>query len=947
MNCLKYRISIFVIILSFMLFYPLLKASAQEDSTTSIDKLKTNLLGGAGSSVEVQKYYRFLSDTQKRELLESLSSEEKVRIFENLSEFDRQNLFKILSNTEKRNLFKGLSDIDKRKIFNSLNDSDQRNLFAILDDVDKKMILSNLSDQEKSRLINSLSEDEQAKWVEEYPDLEVSTTTQETPSNGFSQTSMEEDPSVSNIERLLSGQFPSDISRELRQFGYDYFSRTSASYFPETIIPVGPGYIIGPEDTFTIHLWGRTEETYNVTVRRDGSITIPRLGTLSVNGLTFSDLKTYLFNRFNEYYPDFQMSITMGALRTVEVFVIGELDHPGTYSLSSLSTAISAIFASGGPNKNGTLRDIRVFQDGKLIKSIDLYEFFIKGTKESDVFLKQGSTIFIPIIGPVVGIAGCVKRPAIYEMKGTQSIGEIIELAGGVLPIGHLQNVVIERVMGNQTRVVNSFNLDPSNDQANDFLNMPLQDGDVIKIYPVYKRINKVVYLEGHVKYPREYELKEGMRLMDIIPSYDSLLPEPFLPQAEITRLIPPDLHPEVIEFNLGALLEGDRDQNLLLQDQDRVTIYSAWEKREIPEITIKGSVRNPGIYRLFKGMTVKDLLFQAGNLTQNAYLEKADLTRIVPGKEGADLIKLEFSPKNALAGLPTDNLELQRNDLIHIREIPKYGQSLNRKVILEGEFFFPGEYAFSEGERLLSVVQRAGGLTREAYPYGAVFLRESVKEIQKERLLEYISKLEQEILTVSALSAETALDASQASIVQQTLSSKQELIKKLKEAEPTGRMVININEILIDPSSDSNLELRPGDYLIVNKRPDFVNILGEVYNPTSLLVEKEKRVGYYLGLVGGITDNADKNQIYIVKANGSVISKKQEGFLGLASWDDEEHRWDFGGFNSIKLDPGDTIIVPRKIVRFAWLRLTQNISEVLYQIAITAGVLHTTLGLL
>ncbi len=926
--------------------YPLKPSPAQE-SSTSVEKAKSALLGDLSKGVEVQKYYRFLSDTQKRELIEGISSEEKVRIFESLSEYDQQNLFKILSSTEKRNLFKTLSDIDKRKVFNSLNAADQQSLFSILDDADKKLILSTLSDQERLRLINSLSENERARWLKEYPDLEISPALEETPSEQpFRAIKGKDDTSMSYIERVLSGQFPTDISRELRQFGYDYFAGASSNYFPEAILPVGPDYVIGPEDTFTIHLWGRVEETYNVTVLRDGSITLPRLGTLMVNGLTLAELKKFLFNKFKEYYPGFEMSITMGALRTIEVFVIGELEQPGTYSLSSLSTAISAIFASGGPTKNGSLRNIRVMYNGELVQDIDLYDFFIKGTRENDVTLKQGCTIFIPVIGPVVGIAGCVRRPAIYEMKGTQSIGKIIELAGGVLPIGYLQNVVVERMMGHQTRVINSFNLDPAYDKANEHLKMPLKDGDVVKIYPVYKRMQQVVYLSGHVKYPREYELKPGMRLHDIVPSYDHLLPEPYLPQAEIVRLVPPDLHPEIIEFDLGALLEGDEGQNLLLHDQDRVNIYGIWEKREVPEVTIKGAVRNPGVYRLYKGMTVKDLLFQAGNLTRNAYIERAGLTRIVPGVSGMDVVKLEFSPKLALVGVSKDNIELQPNDLIHIREIPKYEQSLQRKVFLEGEFLFPGEYTFSEGERLLSVIERAGGLTEEAYPYGAVFLRQSVKEIQKERLLEYISKLEQEILSISALSAETALDTGQASILQQTLASKKELIKKLQTAEPSGRMVINIPEVLANPSSSSNLELRPGDYLIVKKRPDSVNVLGEVYNPTSLLAEKDKRVGYYLNLVGGITDNADKKQIYIVKANGSVISKKQESLFGLANWDTDEHRWNFGGFNSIKLDPGDTIIVPRKIVRFAWLRLTQDITEILYQIAVTAGVLHTTLGL-
>ena len=948
----KQFIIITICLIYFLTFIPgFISGSYAQDESDSSNIPTTDLngvdFGTPNIGLEAQKYFRFMSDSQKRNLMEGLSAEEKVKIFEGLSTSDRQSLFKILSNKEKRDLFKSLSDIDKRRIFRTLSDSERKNLFMILDDMDKSVILSSLDDNEKLRLINVLSAEERPKWLKDYPDLEILASSKDSTQTMSFDSKVRPGPEFSNIEKILSGQFPTGISRELRQFGYDFFSKGGYLAFPpETVVPVGADYIIGPEDTFTIYLWGRAENTYHVSVSRDGTINIPRLGTLTVSGLTFSELKRYLLNKFKEYYPDFEMSVTMGSLRTIEVFIIGELENPGTYSLNSLSTSISALFASGGPDKSGSLRDIRIFRDGELVQTLDLYNFFIKGIKEDDIRLRQGSTIFIPVIGPVVGVAGCVKRPAIYEMKGTQTIGEIIELAGGILPTGYLQNVIVERIMRHKRRVINSFNLDQSYGLAGENLKTPLQDGDLVKIYPVYKRIQKVVYLSGHVKYPREYELKPGMRLRDIISSYDHLLPEPYLGQAEITRLMPPDYHPEIIEFNLGALLEGDDDQNLRLYDQDRVTVYGLWEKQELPEITIKGAVRNPGIYRLYNGMTLKDLIFQAGNLTRNAFLEKGDLTRVVVGKTGTETIKRVFSPQGVMSNIPVDNILLQENDQIHIREIPKYQLSLERKVYLEGEFMFPGEYTFSEGERLLSVIERAGGLTREAYPFGAVFLRQSVKEIQKERLSEYINKLEQDILSMGALSVETSLDASQASILQQTLTAKQELMERLRGAEPTGRMVINLQEVLELPSSDYNFELRPEDRLLVRKRPDTVNVLGEVYNPTALLAEKGKRIGHYLNLVGGTNDNADRKQIYVVKANGSVISKKQGGFYGLTVWDRREHRWTVGSFNAIQLDPGDTIIVPKKIIKLAWLRLTKDISEVLYQIAVTAGVLHTSFGL-
>jgi protein involved in polysaccharide export with SLBB domain len=752
------------------------------------------------------------------------------------------------------------------------------------------------------------------------------------------------DEAPSKIESIMSGRFPTDISQELEQFGYDFFEKDIPIFTPIENIPVGSDYIIGPGDSFTINIWGKAEAVYNVTVTRDGSITLPRVGTLNISGLDFEELKKYIYNKLKKYYPDFEMSLTMGTLRTITVFIVGEVKKPGTYSVSALSTVLTALYQAGGPTKNGSLKEIRLLRNGETVATLDLYNFFIHGLKKNDLRLLPGDTIFVPVIGPVVGITGTVKRPAIYEFNTPHTIGDVINLSGGVLPVSYLQNIVVERIREHQRRVVKSFNLDPTNINGAMDLQTPIQDGDIIKIYPIYKELRQVVFLEGHVKYPREYELKEGLRLLDIIPSYDFLLPEPYLEAAEIIRLIPPDLHPEIIEFDLGALLSGDDSYNFILEDQDRIIIYDKWDKRDKPEVVIKGAVRAPGTYQLYEGMTIKDLLFQAGNLTDKAYLDNASLTRIVTLKDGTETLLLEFSPKNAVKGVADDNLQLKNNDVINIREIPEFGEALNRKITLEGEFLFPGEYTFSRGERLSSVIERAGGLTGEAYPFGAIFTRESVRMIQEKRLAEYISQLERNIIAASATATRKAMDEDEAAVFAQTLSAQKELLAKLKSSKPTGRMVINMDAVLLVPSSELNLEVRPGDRLMVMKRPDSINILGEVYNPTALFAEKEKTVDYYLDLVGGPTKQANEKELYIVKANGSVISRSQAGLFGLANWDNTNNRWAFGKFGSIHLDPGDTIIVPRKIQTYPWMKIFKDTSQILYNIAIAAAVVYNYL---
>ena len=827
--------------------------------------------------------------------------------------------FRRLSTSKKVEYLEGLSEEDKKYYFNTLSKQEKEKILKKYSILDLQM-----GDEEREHLLPKELPAEQDA-VEESPLKEQS----ESPG---------EPESLSKIEEIISGRFPTDIFRELHQYGYAFFKKSQTSFLPLRNVPVGPDYIIGPGDEVEIFMWGRLDDAYNIKVDSEGTLYLPKIGSLTVVGLTFGELKKLIRQKV-EAITGVKVSVSMGRLRTIDVFIVGEAKNPATYSVSSLSTVISALYASGGPSKNGSLRGIKVFRNRELVVTLDLYAFFIEGMKNNDIRLKNGDTIFIPVLGPVAGVAGAVRRPAIYEMKEGQTIGEVIGLAGGMLPTGELQNVVVERIEGHKRRVIKSFNLDFSSTGIDENLNMPVKDFDVIKIYPIYERMRQVVYLEGHVKYPREYELKTGMRLLDIISSYNALLPEPYLPQAEIIRLMPPDLHPEIIEFNLGALLAGDGDRNLLLKDQDRIIVYDAWEKEDIPEVSIEGAVRNPGAYRLYKGMGVKDLIFQAGNLTHNAYLDKATVSRVVRGLKETDIRELAFSPGKAMAGMVSDNMTLERDDTVRIRKIPQYSQALRQKVYLKGEFIFPGEYSFSEGDRLSSVIEKAGGLSDHSYPFGATFYRDSVKKLQEERLKDYISNLEEDILTMSSQEAGKALDETQAKILEETLDSRKQLVAKLKTARPTGRMVIDLVGILTDLSSSSNLELRSGDTLVVEKRPDSVNIMGEVYNPTAIFSEENKNVSHYLKAVGGITPNGDKKQVYVVKANGSVISKTQESFFGMTTWDAGNSRWVMG-FESTRLDPGDTIIVPKKVAVYPWLRATKDITQILYQMAVGAAVI-------
>ena len=741
----------------------------------------------------------------------------------------------------------------------------------------------------------------------------------------------------SEIEISLSGRIPTTVSTDLTQFGYELFRAAVSTFAPVTDVPVGPDYIIGPGDGFNISLWGRIERFYKAEVDRNGEITLPKIGTLKVWGLTFSELKKYLLRQFSKHYKGFHINVVMDRLRTIRVFVVGEVVTPGSYSLSSLSTVYNALFAVGGPSKRGTMRNIQLIRNGEIVRTIDLYDFLLKGDKSQDERLQSGDTIFVPVIGPVVGIAGNVMRSAIYEIKDVLTLGESFDLAGGVTPVGYLQRVQIERIVAHDKRIVEDFDLAGyAQKREVPQLKMVLRDRDLVKVFPILPTTQHIVYLEGHVRRPGGYEFKEGMELLDLISSFDQLLPEPYLDYAEIIRLVPPDFHAETISFNPGRLLEGDLSQNIELKEHDRVTIYSRESLREVPQVTVSGEVQRPGKYRLVENMQVKDLIYDAGNLRRSAYLPEAEITRLIRTEEGVTSKIININLAEALKENPEHNIPLKEDDYLFVRQIPEW--YTDKTVTLEGEVRFPGVYSCSKGERLSSVLERTGGFTERAYFKGAFFTRESAKRTQKERLRGFINRLEEDILRAQARLAEAAISAADAKGLEQSLAVKRELLTKTQEVQATGRVVIVLTSLDKFKGSKYDMELEDGDTLTIPPMPGTVNVLGSVYNPTSIVYISGKTVDFYLSKVGGPTPDAEEDEMYLIKADGSVISKTQKGTFGLA-WDSEERRWVSGGFMIARIHPGDTILVPSKVVRFVWKRELMDWTTILYQIAVTTGV--------
>jgi protein involved in polysaccharide export with SLBB domain len=511
-----------------------------------------------------------------------------------------------------------------------------------------------------------------------------------------------------------------------------------------------------------------------------------------------------------------------------------------------------------------------------------------------------------------------VRRPAIYELNSEQTLDQALELAGGVLVSGELGKIKVERIQAHERKVMLSVNLPNTSDGAaleTAFKNIAIKDGDIITISPILPYSDKTVYLQGHVFRPGKYPYRDGIRITDIIGSFDDLLPEP-ADRAEIVRLRAPDYRPYVIGFNLREVLEKHGDAPSL-QPFDTVRIFGRYET-DAPKASIYGEVLRPGEYPLSERMTAADLLRMAGGFKRSAYTEVADLSSyaIVHG-DHVELEHREVPIGRALAGDPDTDVLLKPGDVLTIRQLGGWAD-IGGAITVSGEVLHPGRYGIQEGERLSSILKRVGGFLGEAYPYGAVLERDQVRQLSSKSRDELIQKLQTQMVSGDG----TGRPESPVVVRQ-----RQQLVDRLKQIQPSGRMVIHISpQVEKWENTPVDVEVRAGDTLIIPRKPNFVMVAGQVYNPTAITFSAGKHAAWYLRQAGGPTTLGNKKEIFVVRANGSVIGK-------------HSGEWWSGNVLSTVLQPGDTIYVPEKISNGDKLKLFSESAQVMSGLAVAARV--------
>lgn len=734
-------------------------------------------------------------------------------------------------------------------------------------------------------------------------------------------------------------------SEALKPFGYDLFNRPASTFAPVTNVPVPSDYVIGPGDELDVQLYGSQNRTLRFIVGRDGRISFPELGPINVGGQLFNSAKVDIESRVARQMIGVKASVSMGDTRSIRVFVVGEANRPGSYTISGLGTITSALFASGGVKPIGSLRKVQLKRQGAVVRTLDLYDLLIRGDTTDDAKLLQGDVIFIPPVGPTVSIDGEVKRPAIYEIKNESSIADVIQLAGGLTPEADGSRAELTRIDDSQHRVVLHVDLAPQSEKA-----QGVRNGDILRVDRLRPSLDGGVVVQGHVYTSGVFAYHDGLRLSDVIHSVDDLEPNADLHYLLIRRELPPDRHVAILSADLVAALSAPGTAvDVPMMPRDRIMVFDLasgrdhdiqpWleelrlqssSTRPTPVVHVDGQVKVPGDYPLESGMTVRDLVRAGGGLADAAYRGRAELTRytVVDGEtRRTELLDVDIA--DVLKGNPAANIKLEAFDNLSIKEVPEWrGQE---SVELKGEVRFPGRYAIKRGETLRSVLARAGGLTQYAFPEGSVFTREELRRREQQQMDMLATRMQSD-LTVLALQGAVATQLSnQQGGTPAALVVGQSLLSQLRAARAVGRLVIDLPAIVrYNPGSQADVILRNGDTLVVPRVQQEVTVIGEVQTSTSHLYRSDLTRDEYISLSGGMTRRGDAKRIYVVRANGSVVAAESGS------------RWFSQGGNGVRIKPGDTIVVPLDAEKYPALPFWQAVTQIIYNVAIAAAAVHS-----
>ncbi len=724
--------------------------------------------------------------------------------------------------------------------------------------------------------------------------------------------------------------------RALKPFGYDLFAGVPTTFAPATDVPVPVDYVIGPGDRIDVQLFGSINKTYTLSVGRDGQVNFPELGPISVSGQTFADMRKSLEERIAAQMIGVRVSVSMGETRSIRIFVLGEAERPGSYSVSGLSTITNALFASGGVKPIGSLRNIQLKRQGSVVGTIDLYDLLLRGDTSNDMRLLPGDVIFIPPVGMTVGVSGEVYRPGIYELKGPAAAKELLYLAGGLTPKADPQLARLERIDEQRQRIVLDLNLTAMAGRER-----PLRSGDRLNVPAIRGVLEGAVALEGHVYRPGRFQYHEGLRLSDVLGSYDALKPHADPHYVLIRREQATDRAVTVLSADLAKALDAPGSAaDVPLMPRDRIVVFDlesgrdrivaplidelklqSRSERPLQAVTIAGRVNAPGQYPLELGMRVSDLIRAGGSLGDAAYGGTAELARyrIVEGEyRQTELIEIDLAA--ALRGDEAANLALKPYDFLNIKELPQW--RAQEEVEIAGEVRFPGRYPIQRGETLRSLLQRAGGLTDLAFTEGSVFLREDLRAREQQQIETLANRMEADIALL-ALQATQAADSQST----QALSIGQSLLAELRNTKAVGRLVLDLQEVIASaPGSFSDVVLKDGDRLMIPKRTQEVTVLGEVQTATSHLYQPGLTRDDYIGLSGGTTQKADGRRTHIVRANGSVVAGGSGWFRRSAG----------------EIRPGDTVVVPLDAERMRPLPLWSAVTSIVYNLAIAAAAVNS-----
>jgi protein involved in polysaccharide export with SLBB domain len=765
-------------------------------------------------------------------------------------------------------------------------------------------------------------------------------------------------------------------------YGDSLFRQVPSTFAPLREVNVTPDYVLGPGDQLVVRIWGQINFNAQLTVDRSGSVYLPQVGEIHVSGLPFAQVRQHMHDAVSRIYKSFDLNVEMGQLRSIQVFVVGQARRPGTYTLSSLSTLVTALFATGGPSVQGSLRDIQLRRNGQTITHFDLYDLLILGDMSKDSPLLPGDVIFIPPVAAQVAIGGDVHVPAIYELKGNTSVDQALHFAGGLSATASLERASIERLDAQKDRTVLDISLEGGG------LATPLQQADILRVLPISPQFQNVVTLRGNVAQTGRFSWHPGMKLSDIIPDSQALVTRDYWERRNQLGVPGPEFKPEYTNnpdyyprdlngyqtgsaqydingvpiFNgqpqsngtQGQTANGSRGNTQYpSQNNNQNTNQPSGQTDDPNCIPNPGNTTQQNPYGQTPGSSVQGINSQNGqpctttgsrSLAEETQTSSGNLPRPamtvalpVPEIDWSYAVIERMNPQTLTTSLvpfnpgklvldhdPAQNLALEPGDVVTIfsqADIRVPQAQRTKFVRLEGEFRQAGIYSVLPGESLPQLVARAGGFTPDAYLFGSNFTRESTRILQQLRLNDYLQNLELEIdrSTIAAAASIGNVDPS-------ATAASRSLVARFRTIRATGRVVLNIPRNATDISSLPDIPLEDGDRFVVPSKPSTVNVVGAVYDQNSFLFRNTQAVNTYLRLAGGPTKSADGKDSFIIRADGSVVSRQsQRGVFGNT-------------FASTRLNAGDTVVIPEKVPRPSGLRNFINYTQIFSQLALGAA---------